>query len=97
MTINMKNVILVKWERGGIDAAGRMRELFAYNSPTFCFFKDDGESFGAPFKLLSCEEVGADNIMSVSFMRLKNGALGMFYLRKQNEKKLCIPHLAICE
>ena len=75
--------------RGGGSADHCAADIFAIIS------KDDGESFGAPFKLLSCEEVGADNIMSVSFMRLKTGALGMFYVRKQNEKKLCIPHLAI--
>ena len=57
--------------------------------------KDDGESFGAPFLLFSCDDVGADNIMSVSLMRMKNGDLGIFYLQKHNKVHNCIPHLAI--
>lgn len=57
--------------------------------------KDDGESFEEPFLLLSCDEVEADNIMSVSLMRMKNGDLGLFYLKKQNDIHSCIPYLAI--
>lgn len=56
---------------------------------------DDGESFGKPFLVLSCDELGADNIMSVSFVRIKNGDMGLFYLKKNNEKHTCIPYMAI--
>lgn len=56
--------------------------------------KDEGETFGSPFLLFSCEDVEADNIMSVSLMRMKNGDLGLFYLRKHNEVHHCIPYLA---
>lgn len=56
--------------------------------------KDEGESFGDPFLIFSCENVEADNIMSVSLMRMKNGDLGLFYLEKHNRVHNCIPYLA---
>lgn len=56
---------------------------------------DNGESFGKEFLLLSCDEVTADNVMSVSLMRMKNGDLGLFYLKKQNEIHSCVPYLAL--
>ncbi len=55
---------------------------------------DDGESFGEPFLIFSCEDVGADNVMSVSLMRMKNGDIGLFYLRKHNAEVWCLPYLA---
>lgn len=58
---------------------------------------DDGETFGKPFLVFSCEAVGADNIMSVSLMRMKNGNIGLFYLQKQNEIHTCIPYFTISE
>ncbi len=54
---------------------------------------DGGESFGHPFPLLLCEDAGADNVMSVSLLRMQNGDLGMFYLRKDNTAHTCIPCL----
>ncbi len=57
--------------------------------------EDDGEKFSEPFLIFSCEDVGADNIMSVSFMRMENGDVGMFYLQKDNVKHTCIPYLAL--
>lgn len=57
--------------------------------------EDDGESFGSPFLLLSCEDVGADNVMSVSFIRMKNGDIGMFYLKKNNDSHMCVPYMAV--
>lgn len=56
--------------------------------------EDDGESFGKPFLLFSCDDVGADNIMSVSFLRMKNGDIGIFYLQKHNDVHSCIPYSA---
>jgi hypothetical protein len=55
---------------------------------------DGGESFGEPFPVVSCEEVGADNIMSVSLLRMANGDIGLFYLQKHNAKVYCLPYLA---
>jgi hypothetical protein len=54
---------------------------------------DDGESFGDPFPVFSCEDVGADNIMSVSLMRMYNGDIGLFYLQKHNTEIYCLPYL----
>lgn len=53
---------------------------------------DGGESFGEPFLLLSCEEVGADNVMSVSLLRMKNGDIGLFYLQKHWATHTCVPY-----
>lgn len=44
--------------------------------------KDQGESFGEPFEVLNRAEVDATNVMSVSLMRMANGDIGMFYLKK---------------
>lgn len=55
---------------------------------------DGGESFGSPFPVLTCESAVADNIMSVSLLRMENGDIGMFYLQKHNKDLLCIPHFA---
>ena len=43
---------------------------------------DNGETFGEPFLLYSKDTVKTDNIMSVSLMRMQNGDLGMFFLKK---------------
>ena len=56
--------------------------------------KDDGDSFGEPFLLFTSDSVGADNVMSVSLMRMQNGDLGVFYLQKHNDRLSCIPWLA---
>lgn len=58
---------------------------------------DNGESFGEPFLMFSREDVGADNIMSFSLMRMKNGNIGLFYLQKQNEIHTCIPYFTASE
>lgn len=61
--------------------------------------EDEGETFGRPFLLFSCEDVDADNVMSVSLIRMKNGDIGMFYLKKKNTNdntpNTCIPYLSI--
>ena len=54
---------------------------------------DGGESFGEPFPVFSCEDVGADNIMSVSLLRMGNGDIGLFYLQKHNTQVFCLPYL----
>ncbi|MBR5505885.1 MAG: exo-alpha-sialidase [Clostridia bacterium] len=58
---------------------------------------DDGETFSTPYLSLACSDVGADNVMSVSLMRMKNGNIGMFYCQKHNSSINCIPYLAISE
>ena len=55
---------------------------------------DGGDSFGDPFLVFSCEDVGADNIMSVSLLRMANGDIGLFYLQKHNTEVYCLPYLA---
>lgn len=46
--------------------------------------EDEGESFGEPFLILSASSVDAHNLMSISFMRMNNGDIALFYLRKDN-------------
>lgn len=47
-----------------------------------CFSCDDGESFGAPRVLIE-KDGNAENIMSVSLVRLVDGGIGIIYLRKE--------------
>ena len=54
--------------------------------------KDNGESFCEPFLVISRESVGADNIMSVSLMRMANGDIGLFYLQKHTTEVFCLPY-----
>lgn len=54
---------------------------------------DEGESFEEPFLVFSCEDAGADNIMSVSLLRMANGDIGLFYLQKHNTEIFCLPYL----
>ena len=51
---------------------------------------DNGESFSEPFLLYAKATVQADNIMSVSLMRMQNGDIGMFFLKK-SEGRYCMP------
>lgn len=55
---------------------------------------DNGDSFGEPFPVLLHQDLHADNLMSVSFMRMNNGDIGMFFLKKNNKdgETLCMPH-----
>ena len=46
--------------------------------------KDDGETWGEPFLIITAASVGAHNLMSISLMRMNNGDLGLIYLRKDN-------------
>ena len=46
--------------------------------------KDNGESFGEPYLIYSKNDIeGATNIMSVSLMRMQNGDVGLFFLKKE--------------
>ncbi len=53
---------------------------------------DGGKTFGEPFCLIKHGDVGADNIMSVTLLRLANGDVGMFYLKKLG-REFCVPYL----
>lgn len=74
---------------GGEGAADHARaDLYGILS------ENNGDSFGEPFALFTSASLGADNIMSVSLMRMQNGDLGLFYLQKHNDRLTCIPWLA---
>ena len=51
--------------------------------------EDQGETFGEPFLLLKHQTVQADNVMSVSLMRMENGDMGLFYLKKTEGNQCC--------
>jgi len=58
--------------------------------------RDGGESFGEERVLLS-RKAGDRNLMSVSFLRTLDGALGIFYLRKytaESGRNCCVPYFA---
>ncbi len=51
--------------------------------------KDEGKSFGEPFPVLKCSEVeNAANLMSTSMLRLNNGDIGLFFLRKSEHSSI---------
>ena len=52
---------------------------------------DDGDTFGDIFPVLKHEDVDADNVMSVSLLRMKNGDVGLFYGRKKGND--CVYYL----
>ena len=52
---------------------------------------DNGESFGEPFLMIRHEDMNARNIMSVSFLRMENGDLGMFFVINRGDW-ICLPH-----
>lgn len=54
---------------------------------------DNGESFGKPFPILLHTQLNADNLMSVSFQRMANGDIGMFFLAKKGSRQ-CLYYLA---
>ena len=72
---------------GGSDDDSKA-EIYSYTS------YDDGETWenGRVLKAMDDEDI---NIMSVSFLRMNDGALGMFYLRKfkEGENENCTPYL----
>ncbi len=54
--------------------------------------RDGGRTFGEPFCTLARGDVDADNIMSVTLIRLANDDVGMFYLKKLG-REFCVPYL----
>jgi len=57
-----------------------------------CISDDMGETFGDIFPIFTSEELDVENIMSVSFMRMQNGDVGLFFLGKKKEN--CIGYLS---
>ena len=49
---------------------------------------DGGRSFGAPETILTCEGEDAVNIMSLSFLEMADGELGLFYLVRHTYTQL---------
>ncbi|MBQ5816580.1 MAG: exo-alpha-sialidase, partial [Oscillospiraceae bacterium] len=52
---------------------------------------DEGENFGEPYPLLLHTDFDAENIMSVSLMRMQNGDIGLFFLKKVDGN--CLPYV----
>ena len=78
--------ILFAYSRYGNEGCddGAAADIYAMIS------EDNGDSFCEPFALLTHEDVKADNIMSVSFLRMENGDIGMFFLTKRDvDQCLC--------
>jgi len=65
---------------GGGFSDGAYSDIYAVISD------DNGDSFSSPQVLLTAKELGADNIMSVSLMNMQNGDIGMFFLRKDENR-----------
>ncbi|MBO7214891.1 MAG: exo-alpha-sialidase [Clostridia bacterium] len=53
---------------------------------------DDGETFTEPEIVMTCADVDAYNICSVSLLRLQDGSIAMFYIKRANgtERKTAI-------
>lgn len=79
-----------RYRGGGCDDAA-VADIYGMIS------KDDGDTFGNPSLIFSCGDVQADNVMSVSLLRMKNGDIGLFYLQKHNDIHTCIPFLALSD
>ena len=47
-----------------------------------CISKDGGETFSDPYLVLDRLTVNGNNVMSVSLMRMQNGDIGLYYLKK---------------
>ena len=77
--ITLKNGnILFAYSRYGGDGCedGSSADIYASIST------DNGESFGEPFELIPRHLLNADTLMSVSFLRMANDDVGMFFLAK---------------
>ncbi len=57
-----------------------------------CISDDMGETFGDIFPIFTQDELNAENIMSVSFLRMANGDIGLFFLAKLREN--CIGYIS---
>ena len=69
-------ILFVYSRYGAGDGDGDAADLY------FTVSSDGGESFAPPLLLLSRASLGADNLMSVTLRRMKNGDVGLFFLKK---------------
>lgn len=74
--LNNGDVLFVYTRYDGGDGDGDPADLYA------CVSHDGGDSFSPPRPLLLRKEIPADNVMSVTLRRMKNGDLGLFFLVK---------------
>ena len=70
------SILFVYSRYGAGDGDGDAADLYAIRS------SDGGRSFSEPRLLVSRASCGADNLMSVTLRRMKNGDLGLFFLKK---------------
>jgi hypothetical protein len=78
--------LLFAWSRYGADGRSDWAAADIYGMIS----ADDGESFSQPFPILTHRQNDAENVMSVSFLRMNNGDIGMFYLVKRGTDCLCM-------
>ena len=69
-------ILFVYSRYGPGDGDGDAADLYSVIS------SDGGKSFAEPALLLSHTVFGADNLMSVTLRRMKNGDIGLFFLKK---------------
>ncbi len=58
-----------------------------------CFSSDGGETWSKREIWIKPEEHGAQNLMSVSLLRLQTGEIGLFYLIKRGHEQECRLHM----
>lgn len=78
--------ILFAWSRYGAGGRSDWAAADIYGMIS----DDEGESFSQPFPITTHEENDAENVMSVSFLPMANGDIGMFYLVKRDTDCLCM-------
>lgn len=54
----------------------------ARSNISIIYSDDDGLTFSTPKTVLTADECGADNLMSVSLLEMKDGSVGVFYMEK---------------
>lgn len=87
ITLNDGRILFV-YSRFGADSWSDGSACNLYGSVSH----DNGEHFGEPFPILTHDQVQADNIMSVSLLRMANGDVGLFFLAKR-DVDICQTHL----
>lgn len=65
--------------KGNSHSDGATADLYMLEST------DGGESFFDVGTIFTCEELGASNIMSVSLLPMRDGSVGMFFIKKFEE------------
>ncbi|MBQ8509974.1 MAG: exo-alpha-sialidase [Clostridia bacterium] len=76
ITLNNGDILFIYTRYNDGDDDGAAADLYGVRST------DGGETFGAPQLIFPHSRIGADNVMSVSLLRMKNGDIGLFFLVK---------------